>query len=122
MKPGTDKPHISKVNRLTLIGFFLIVMLCFTADAYSQIVRGRIDHQGPKGLYTASNVMVTIGLRTGWRSLPAYTGVDGMYYFYNVQPGDYILEIWGPGNKLIQGYSIRVLNQPYTDIRAIVIP
>jgi hypothetical protein len=121
MKTVTGKPHISTVSRLTLIGFLLIVMLCFTANAYSQIVRGRIDRQGPKGVYTASNVMVTIG-RTGWRSLPAYTGVDGMYYFYNVQPGDYILEIWGPGNKPIQGYSISVLNQPYTDIKAIVIP
>ena len=122
MRPKTFKQTIFSMRKLILTGLILTMILSFSSIADSQIVRGRIDRQSPKGLYTASNVMVTIGLRTGWRSLPAYTGVDGMYYFYNVQPGDYILEIWGPGNKLIQGYSIRALNQPYTDIRSIVIP
>jgi hypothetical protein len=58
--------------------------------------------------------------KSGQRSPPVYTGSDGMYYFYHLPPGDYILEIWAYGKLLTQ--SIRVSDQPATTIPPIPIP
>lgn len=105
--------------------FLLLAITLFfvTASAYAGTVRGRLDRQGPYGIYPTPYVPVTLYSPFYGRTSPAYTGTDGMYYIYNVPPGDYTLEIW------IQGFSyqpitygIRVFDQPYVDIRPILVP
>jgi hypothetical protein len=109
------------VNCKIMMALFCIVVLILLADsAYSQTVRGRLDRRGPSGYYPAAYVKVTLGIPNQWRSLPVYTGVDGMYYFYNIRPGNYVLEIWGYRDPI--RYEIQVLNQPYTDIKPILLP
>jgi len=44
-----------------------------------------------------------------------------MYYFHDVPPGDYILEIWiSPDRPL--SYRIRVFRRRYVDIKPILLP
>jgi hypothetical protein len=104
------------MKRLILIG--AIISFCFILPqlAVAQaMVRGRLLRFGPAGLYPAANVAVSIG--TG---PPTLTGYDGMYYFYNVYPGTYPLNIWYGGATPLQ-FAIFVHN-PYTDIPQYQIP
>lgn len=107
----------------TLLILFAMILLAATTFAYSGTVRGRLERQGPYGIYPVPYVPLTLYSSAMGRSSPAYTGPDGMYYFYNVQSGKYNLEIW------IQDfgyppiiYFITVFDQPYTDIKPILIP
>lgn len=56
------------------------------------------------------------------RIVTAYTGGDGMYYFFNVAAGQYILKVWDAQNRLIGNYTIVAGNKQYTDIKPIAIP
>lgn len=104
--------------------FLLLLLILFatTVSAYAATVRGRLDRRDGYGRnYAAAYVSVTLFNSQLGRSAPAYTGSDGMYYFYNVPPGFYTLEIWlSPGKALV--YRIQVYDQPYTDISPLLIP
>lgn len=121
MKLRLIRKNVIINSKLLMLLLFIVILLVVTDFAYSQIVRGRIDRSGPygSGTYPAAYVPVTLRARGSMqRSLPVYTGVDGMYYFYNVKPGDYILEI-GFHKGLPTSYWIKVLDQPYADIKPI---
>lgn len=102
-------------------------VFCFDADispAQQPVttVRGLLERMGPDGrYYPAPRVRVTLYSDMRGRSQPAYTGMDGMYYIYNIPRGRYFLEIWiGDPNPIV--YDIDVFQFPYTDIRPIRIP
>lgn len=102
--------------------FLLVILLTISSPAYSQVVRGMLFRVGPHGPYPAVTVLLTLfSHSTGKRSAPSYTGRDGMYYFYNVPHGQYLLEIWGYSPTPIT-YEINVLNRPYSDIPRISVP
>jgi hypothetical protein len=64
-------------------------------------VRGKLVEQGSKDKIPLSSVAVTILNTTdSARTIPVYTGSDGMYLIYDVIPREYILEIWNNGFKL----------------------
>jgi hypothetical protein len=42
----------------------------------------------------AENWQVTLYSDKSGRSAPVYTGSDGMYFFRNIAPGSYALEVW----------------------------
>src|SRR5215471_7729339 len=74
---------------------FLMLSLICSASAGGVMVRGRLDRQDPRGVtYPANSVVVTLNNPQLGRSPRVYSGNDGMYYFYNVPPGHYTLEIW----------------------------
>ncbi|HPQ43803.1 MAG TPA: carboxypeptidase-like regulatory domain-containing protein [Syntrophales bacterium] len=101
--------------------FLLVIFLTIPSSAYCQGVRGMLFRVGPHGPYPAVNVHLTLISSSIGRSAPTYTGRDGMYYFYNVPPGQYALEVWGYGpNPII--HRISVLNRPYNDIPQIQVP
>jgi len=120
MKRKSIKKNITNI-KFSLLLFSVVTLLAVATSVSAQTVRGRLNRQGPAGLSPAPYVKVTLYAPNIGRSSPIYTGIDGMYYFYNVPPGDYILEIWGYGDRPIT-YSIRVPNELYIDISPIVIP
>ena len=109
------------MKRQLTTGFFLLILCTISTPAYSQIVRGKLYREGTQGRYPAVNVLLTLHSPSMGRSARSYTGRDGMYYFYNVPPGHYTLEIWGYGPKPII-HRIDVTNRPYNDMREIRVP
>jgi hypothetical protein len=105
--------------------FILISLIVFvtTASAYAGTVRGRLDRQDGYGrAYPAVYVGVTLYNPQLGRSAPSYSDNDGMYYLYNVPPGEYLLEIWVYPGRDPMVFKIQVSNQPVTDISPILIP
>jgi hypothetical protein len=100
---------------------FLFVFIA-QASAYASTVRGMLFRRDGYGTaYAAPYVGVSLYNSQQGRSSLAYSGTDGMYYLYNVPPGDYSLQIWLAPNRPVV-YTIRVLNVPYVDIAPIQIP
>jgi hypothetical protein len=96
----------------------LFLFFLLTVSAQAATVRGRLEN---RNRYPASYVAVTLYNDQVGRSATAYTGGDGMYYLYNVPPGDYLLEVWLYPNRPPLTYSIRV-HDPGTDIPPILLP
>ena len=120
MNTKSPTKWIRLINRVLLISLFLVFV--GTTSAQGATVRGRLDRRDGYGrLYPASYVSVTLNNPKIGRSSPAYTGADGMYYLYNVPPGDYQLEVWAYPGKPPLTFNIRVYDRPYTDINPILI-
>lgn len=99
--------------------FALLLALPMVADATD--LRGRLDgqHRYARTPYPIADGIAELYVHEprGWLLLGRYiTGSDGMYYFPNVMPGDYVIRINGR-----QNYPIRVLDQPYQDLPPILI-
>ena len=73
-----------------------------------------------RGSGVASGVAVTLLNSKKVRTLPAYSGADGMYYVPNVKAGSYTLEIWTKPNKPLP-ISIQV-HEPETDVNPVKLP
>jgi hypothetical protein len=87
-------------------------------SAQAATIRGRIVHQNG---YPAVGYTVTVSNPQLGRSNPARTGGDGMYYFFNIPPGFYYLEVWvNPGGAPLV-FQIQV-SDPNTDIPQVVVP
>jgi hypothetical protein len=110
-----------KMKRALTIVFLLLILFTISSPAYSNVVRGMLYRVGPYGRYPAVNVLVTLYSRYIGRSARSYTSRDGMYYFYNVPEGKYVLEIWGYGPDPII-YPFEVFNQPYNDGPRVRVP
>ena len=74
-----------------LLLFFITGISCFGANA-----RGLIFRYGPFNVaYPIPSVTVMLRDMNGQNaSSPALTGIDGMYYFYNMYPGSYYLDLY----------------------------
>lgn len=108
-------------HRFRAPALMIALALVFAETAYAATVRGRLDRTGPYGLYPAAGVAVTLFNPQVGRSSPAYTGMDGMYFIFNVPPGNYNLEIWPyPGSPPVV-FPI-VVRDPGTDVPPIKIP
>jgi hypothetical protein len=112
--------RISNSTRRVLALLFLVFAM--TAAAQAATVRGQLVRgNGYGGVYAVGYVKVTLWNESRGRSSPAVTGSDGMYYFYNVPPDIYYLEVWlYPGRQPLY-YKIQV-SDPATDIPRIVLP
>ena len=108
-----------KIRVLALVA----ALSCAVVVSAASTVRGRIVRKGASGQYPAVGITVSVNANNSkvGRSALVYTGSDGMYYFSNVPPGDYQLEIWISKQKPVT-YNIRVRDQAFTDIAPIVIP
>lgn len=101
----------------------LFVLCVFTvAAAEAGTVRGRLVRRTPRGEFPAQGIPVTVFRSDLGRSGTAYTGPDGMYYLYNVPPGNYALELWVYPNSRPMVFSIVVSTQAFSDIAPIVVP
>jgi hypothetical protein len=107
-----------------MIGFTIIILFLFsTSIVYSANLQGKLNRFGPHGILPASFVPVTLHTIPDKKILRTVnSGSDGMYYFNHIVPGDYILRIWVKNfrNESLN-YTVRVLEQEYTNIKPIVI-
>ena len=111
----------TKISFLFFIVFLLGIMILVIADpADAATVRGRVFRQAPSGSYPAPYVKLTLYAQGRGRSAPVYSGGDGTYYFYNISPGQYTLEVWIDPSRSMN-FNLRVLSQPYTDVGPIYI-
>lgn len=93
---------------LSFVAIFFLAAALHAGTVRGMILRNNQPWQG---------VTVTIIAPGIGRSSPAFTGPDGMYYEFNVPPGQYTLEIWINGTRAQpMMYPITVFNQPYTDL------
>ncbi|HEX8844150.1 MAG TPA: carboxypeptidase-like regulatory domain-containing protein [Pyrinomonadaceae bacterium] len=117
-----------------LLSLFIVASLIVSTSVRSQdeqqtmpgpTVRGKVERKAKSSKYPAPNVRLTLAVRsTKVRSAPVYTDDDGMYYFRNVTPGQYILEIWGSEKNPIQRFYIEVSDSKngYVDISPVTLP
>jgi len=104
------------------IALIIIIMAVITSNSYAAKIRGRVDggNQYSGAPYPIGNVVVVLYYQSGpntWQSIARYTtGFDGMYYFNNIDPGAYVIQLNGR-----QNYPITVSNQPYQDLPPILI-
>ncbi|MFH0994690.1 MAG: hypothetical protein V1844_04230 [Pseudomonadota bacterium] len=108
---------IRKCITLVIVIFFVIIP-CIS-DAGN--LRGRVDgrNQYSDAPYPIGGAAVVLFIKGpgDWQPVAkCITGLDGMYFFQNILPGPYALQINGR-----QNYPITVLNQPDQDLPPIVI-
>jgi hypothetical protein len=116
MKTGSAR----SIRRLA----WVLIPCLIAAAAAAATVRGRLDRVNPQGFrYPATGVAVTVYNQYMGRSGASYAGPDGMYYLYNIPPGQYYLEVWISHDPRIPPtvYPISVY-EPYSDVPPIVVP
>ena len=100
-----------------VVAAMVLLALPVAAQA-AATVRGKLVHTGDKS--AAAGYRVTVVNEKG-RTSPARVGQDGMYYIYNVLPGQCQLEIWVPKTAAPVVYKIQVV-EPYTDVPQLAVP
>lgn len=82
------------------LGPALAAFLLFAASVVSaQTVTGRVlETGGTASQHPAAHVTVTLASGQG-RTSPAFTDQEGRYYFHDIEPGSYTLEVWVLGFK-----------------------
>ena len=101
----------------------MMLLLVVAAAAEAETVRGMLIRQTPQGAeYPAQGVGVTVNRPDLGRSGFTYSGPDGMYYLYDIPPGQYTLEVWVYPDTPPWVFDIVVHNQPTTDIGPIYVP
>jgi hypothetical protein len=113
-------------SKTIVVTLFLVSFIFAVNLAYASTVRGRIvKRQTQVRENPVPNIPVTLCNRTGDDcSSPVHTDTEGMYYFYNVPAGDYVLKVWANGYNVGEPciHEIQGLNQEYTDIEKKFIP
>ena len=94
---------------------FFLILLFINSFVMSNVLKGRLEKFGTYGILPASFVNVTLSKKSGQNLKTELTGSDGMYSFYNVAPGPYLLKIWAKGfdSKPIS-HEVEVLDEPIT--------
>lgn len=107
---------------LILISALLLISAGF---AEAQTVRGKIQWQTDDGVRPAGRLHVQLCYPEDHANAgacsSAYTGSDGMYYFHEVKPGQYVLRIRKGRDQEWQSYKIEVSQEEYVDINPITL-
>jgi len=100
----------------------LLLVFVLSTAGFAATVRGRLDRVYPNGThYPATGVAVTLFSQASGRTAPSYAGPDGLYYFYNVRPGSYYLEVWTSQGGTPTVYPVNVV-EPSTDVAPVIVP
>jgi hypothetical protein len=93
-----------------------VTLACLAAapPAFADNVRGQLV----RGNNPVAGVSVNLVGPSG-QSGTAYSGRDGMYYFFNIAPGNYRLQVWDLPKGPALEFEITVYRQQWTDIRPI---
>lgn len=100
----------------------IVVLVTASAIASATDLRGRIEgfNQYSRFPYPIGGAMVDLYVQTRpgiWQPAGRYiTGPDGMYYFRNIYPGYYSLQVNGR-----QNYPVDVYNQRFQDLPPIIL-
>ncbi len=119
------KSKVGLMKARILLMFLVWATIAMAPAAYPQgktIVRGKIERLIASRYYPAARVRLTLASKSdAGRVVTAYTGSDGMYYFYSVAIGPYNLKVYDAQN-VVRSYEINAENKTYTDIKRIRIP
>ena len=106
-----------------IIVFALALVTCtciFSAEAAN--IRGKLERATPNGqIYSANGIAVTLLSASNVRSNRVYSDKSGLYYLYNIPPGNYTLEIWATSSPQVQPVTVQP-NVPQVDIPPIRLP
>jgi len=89
------------------------------AIAAASTVRGQLYRMVNGKRVGANGIAVRLNHPQHGPSSSVYTNTEGMYFLYNIPPGQYTLEVTIAKN--VKKYQITVENKPYTDIAPIEI-
>jgi hypothetical protein len=101
----------------------LRILLCCAAlavaatAAHAASVRGQVLRRNGQ---PAAGVTLTISDHKSYRSAPARSGNDGMYYLFNIPAGQYYLEVW-VNPKTPEVYQVTI-SEPNTDLPRVTVP
>ena len=111
------KPSRSDKVLTRAMAVWIVILLLFPGTGFGAAnIRGRIVHAGSTGDFPVPGVQVRVFRQDiGW-SAPTFTGSDGMYYLYNIPPGQFQLCV-GPQSSPC--FTIQVPMQGWTDIAPI---
>jgi hypothetical protein len=103
------------------ISFVLFLLIVIPSISSATDIRGRVDisHSYSSYPFPANNIEVRLFAlypNTSVQVATYFTGHDGMYFFYGLQPGRYLIFI--PPNF---NFDIIVNNVPRQDIRPLLI-
>jgi hypothetical protein len=107
-----------------LLIYFAVFIIAQISDATATDLRGRVDgiHGYSPAPFRMAGVQVTIFAQPnpymGTSYTPvatAVTGSDGMYYFRNIPPGNFVLQVGGVN------YPLQVFPQAAQDIQAVLL-
>ena len=115
-------PRSSRIGSATVL---LLLLLVLPFIALAQTVTGRVLEQaGLTDQNPAAFVPVTLKSETLGIKGPVSTGRWGEFYFYDVEPGDYTLEIWVSGYRTGVPATLSVSIPPNEEVELdpIVVP
>ena len=101
---------------------FAVMMIAIAvaqAIAAAGTVRGQLYRMVNGKRVGANGIAVRLNNPKQGPSSSVYTNTEGMYFLYNIPPGQYTLEVTIAKN--VKKYQITVENKPYTDIAPIEI-
>ncbi|MGF1764516.1 hypothetical protein [Aliivibrio kagoshimensis] len=106
-------------NGYIIVLFMTLLLAPFLVNATN--LRGQVKGANPysRTPYPLERVTVDLYMPSsmGWRAIGRYvTGPDGMFYFSNIAPGQYSIQINGR-----QNYAINVFNSVNQDLPPIFI-
>lgn len=113
------------IKRYIISLIMISAMLLISAEfAEAQTVRGKIQWQTDDGVRPAAHLHVQLCYpenheHSGTCS-SAYTDIDGMYYFSDIEPGQYELRIRRENQEWMR-YKIEVSQGEYTNINPITL-
>jgi hypothetical protein len=99
----------------------LAVWLIPSAPVHATDLRGRVDGRNayyprPFPLAGAPVMLYAFRPQFGWRVVAtAYTGPDGLYYFRNIPPGSYTLQVQG------LNFPLNVAPASYQDVPPVLV-
>jgi hypothetical protein len=110
---------------LQLVAFLIVGALMLSSDvAVAVDLRGRVEstHAYSDAPYPASRIEVTIfSMSDGSLVSRIWTGPDGFYYLYGIQPGMYRLGVRRCPDQKRQIHQILVSDTPRQNIEAILV-
>lgn len=127
MRAHSSTLEVNAMRRRCTLSLILIstLLLINAGFAEAQTVRGKIQWQADDGVRSAARMHVQLCYPENHANAGAcssvYTDPDGMYYFHDVEPGQYELRIRKGGGRGWQRYRIEVSQEEYTDISPITL-
>jgi ER membrane protein complex subunit 7, beta-sandwich domain len=100
------------------IAVLFVALVAMHASAAASTVRGQLFRMVSGKRVGANGIAVRLNHAQRGPSSSVYTNNEGMYFLYNIPPGQYTLEVTIT-QKNVQKYRITVEDKPYTDIAPI---
>ena len=115
------RQHLCTPLALARAAAFAAVTTLGIASANATDLRGRLDSRNPYNgwMYPRAGAQIILLYWDGRAWMPAQmtaSGADGMYYFHDIIPGQYFLQVNGVS------YPLSIYPQRFQDIQPVFVP